>query len=95
MGFIKAGGSRVTDMEPHEELADVGSGLQEGLVMDEEARARSAFVESEFVGLFEADKFGEGDLGSSRSVIGIPAGGWHVETSCEGLCGLVAQVGAA
>ena len=63
--------------------------------MDKEARARAASVESELMGLFEADELGEGELGSSRSVIGIFAGGRHVETSCEGLSGPVAEVGAA
>ena len=63
--------------------------------MDKEARARAASVESELMGLFKADELGEGELGSSRSVIGIPTGGWHVVTSCEGLCGPVAEVGAA
>ena len=95
MGFIEAGGSRVADMEPHEELADVGSGLQQGLVMDEEAWARSAFVESEFVGLFEANKFGEGDLGLPRNVVRVPTRGRHVEAGCEWLCGPIAEVGSA
>ena len=63
--------------------------------MDKEARARAAFVESEFVGLFEANEFGESDLGSARSVVGIPTRGWHVEAGREGLCGPVAEVGAA
>ena len=63
--------------------------------MDEEARARSAFVESELVGLFVADKFGESDLGSARNVIGVPTRGWHVKASCEWLCGPIVEVGLA
>ena len=63
--------------------------------MDEESWAGSASVESEFMVPFEADEFGKGELGSSRSVIGIPTGGRHVETSYEGFCGPVAEVGAA
>ena len=94
LGFIQGWGGRVPDVEPHEEFADVGSGFQEGLVVDEQARARSASFESELVRFGEADKFREGDLGSTRSVISISAGGWHVESSRKGLCGLIARVEA-
>ena len=63
--------------------------------MDEQARAGPAAIESELVRFCEADKFGEGDLGSTHSVIGISAGGWHVVAGCKGLCGPILQIGAA
>ena len=59
------------------------------MTVDEQFRAGPASVEFEFVGFSEADKYGEGDLGSTRGVIGILARGRHVVSGCERLCGPV------
>ena len=49
--------------------------------MEEQTRARAASVESVFVGISKADKFGEGALWLACNVVSIPAGGRHVVAS--------------